>query len=45
MKFLSPSLKNDKEIIMRAIDYDCWEYVYASNELKNDTEIIRQAVK
>ncbi len=40
----SSELKNDREIMLAAVDYHGWLYEYASDELKSDKEIALKAL-
>ena len=38
-------LKNDKEIVLKAIQINGWALKHASDELKNDKEVVLKAVQ
>lgn len=45
LEYASDKLKDDKSIVLTAINYDELAIMYASDRLKNDIEVVFEAVK
>ena len=45
LKFVSDELKNDREIVLKAVKKSFYALAFASEELKNDKEIVMETAK
>jgi len=45
LKLCPQNVRNNKDIVLGAINNDLWSVMYASDELKNDREVVLKSVK